>query len=110
MFSPFFKLAAVSPERQWAFRCLVVMHILIVAAGVALVTKFQPGRLALLGPLVLIAGIVEGALLLGWRLTQLPKTQALEFLLVSPLRPRQFFLAEALVGLARLTLVTLSGL
>ena len=46
----------------------------------------------------------------GWRLTQIPKSQALEFLLVSPLRPRRLFLAEALVGLTRLALVTLSGL
>ena len=44
------------------------------------------------------------------RLTQLPKTQALEFLLVSPLRPKRLFLAEAIVGLSRLGLVTLAGL
>src|SRR5262249_19599835 len=53
---------------------------------------------------------VEGALLLGWRLTQLPRSQALEFLLVSPLRPPRVFLAEALVGVCRLALVTLAGL
>jgi hypothetical protein len=57
-----------------------------------------------------LAGIVEGAALVGWRLTQLPRSQALEFLLVSPLRPFRTFLAEALVGLALLGLVTLSGL
>ena len=45
-----------------------------------------------------------------WRLTQLPKSQSLEYLLVSPLRPRRLFLAEGLVGLCRLALVTLSGL
>ena len=44
--------------------------------------------IAFTGPMVLgngllVAGIVEGALLVGWRLTQLPKSQALEFLLVS---------------------------
>jgi hypothetical protein len=48
--------------------------------------------------------------LIGWRLTQLPKSQALEFILVSALRPRGLFVAEAAVGLAQLTLVTLSGL
>jgi hypothetical protein len=70
-----------------------------------------PGRgVVLLGHLLLIAGIVEGATLVGWRLTQLPRSQALEFLLVSPLRPRQLFLGEALVGLAQLALLTLSGL
>ncbi len=39
----------------------------------------------------------------------MPKSQALEFLLVSPLRPERVLLAEALVGLARLALVTLAG-
>src|SRR5262249_24485559 len=63
-----------------------------------------------LGYMLLTAGIVEGAMLLGWRLTQLPRGQALEFLLVSPLRPWRVFLAEALVGLSRIALVTLSGL
>ena len=42
-----------------------------------------------------------------WRLTQLPKSQALEFLLVSPLRPPWVFAAEAAVGVTRLALVTL---
>ena len=64
----------------------------------------------ILGNVLLVAGIVEGALLLGWRLTQLPKSQALEFILVSPLRPPLVFIAEACVGLVRLGLVTLSGL
>jgi len=63
-----------------------------------------------LGHVLLVTGIVEGALLIGWRLTQLPKSQALEFLLVSPLRPRSFFTAELLVGLGRLALLTLAGL
>jgi hypothetical protein len=68
------------------------------------------GAAPVLGLVLLTAGIVEGALLLGWRLTQLPRTQALEFLLVSSLRPWQVFLAEAAVGLTRLALVTLAGL
>jgi hypothetical protein len=58
----------------------------------------------------LAAGFVEGAVLLGWRLTQLPKSQALEFLLTSPVSSRRVFAAEALVGLARFVLVQLSGL
>src|SRR5207237_7504654 len=68
------------------------------------------GSPVFLGQSLLVAGIVEGAVLIGWRLTQLPKSQALEFLLVSPLQPGRFFLAEAAVGLGRLALVTLSGL
>lgn len=64
----------------------------------------------LLGEILLVAGIIEGALLIGWRLTQLPKSQALEFLLVSAVRPPAVLLGEAAVGLARLFLTTLAGL
>jgi hypothetical protein len=121
MLRPFFKLAAVSPGRQRSFRTLVIAHLLLLACGAAFLLKptsrepglaagAEPTSLSVLGHILLITGIVEGALLLGWRLTQLPKSQALEFLLVSPVRPRQVFLAEALVGLARLALVTLAGL
>jgi hypothetical protein len=121
MLAPFFKLAAVSPSRQSSFRTLVVAHLVILAVAAALLLHARPAApwpvggtaaasLPVLGHTLLITGILEGALLLGWRLTQLPKSQALEFILVSPVRPRQFFLAEALVGLARLALVTLSSL
>src|SRR5262245_16905892 len=110
MLSPFFKLAAVSPGRQTAFRYIVATHLVLLTAGAGLALSVQDPATPLLGHVVLVAGIVEGALLLGWRLTQLPRSQALEFLLVSPLRPRRLFLAEALVGLCRLALVTLSGL
>src|SRR6266542_5533878 len=110
MLSPFFTLAAVSPGRQRTFRSLVAAHLVILACGVALLFTYREHGRPLLGHVLLIAGIVEGALLIGWRLTQLPKSQALEFLLVSPVRPRQLFLAEALVGLTRLALVTLAGL
>jgi hypothetical protein len=110
MFSPFFKLAAVAPGRQHAFRSLVTFHLVLVAGGAMIARGIETNGTPLLGQVALIAGIVEGALLLGWRLTQLPKSQALEFLLVSPLRPRRLLLAEASVGLCRLALVTLSAL
>src|SRR5262245_2442565 len=108
--APVFKLAAVSPGRQTALRFLVATHLVLLTAGAGLALSVQDPATPLLGHVVLVAGIVEGALLLGWRLTQLPKSQALEFLLVTPMRPRRLFLAEALVGLAQLTLVTLAGL
>ena len=57
-----------------------------------------------------MTGIVQGALLVGWRLTQIPKSQSLEFLLASPLRPARVFLAEALAGLGRLALVSATGI
>jgi len=109
---PFFKLAAVSPTRQQTFRCLAAAHLTILAFSISSMFLGGNGKLnaMVVGNVLLVAGIVEGALLIGWRLTQLPKSQALEFLLVSPLRPSLVFFGEAMVGLARLALVTLSGL
>lgn len=111
MLYPFFALAAQSPTRQSTFRRLLVLHLLVLMGGCWMVSRQPIGRPAvLLGHLTLVTGIVEGALLVGWRLTQLPRSQALEFLLVSPLRPAWFLLVEALVGLSQLVLLTLAGL
>ncbi len=111
MLAPFFTLAARSPTRQITFRRVVTAHLLLCAAGALVIVQQGPRIGAIIvGHLLLCAGIVEGAILIGWRLTQLPRSQALEFLLVSPVRPRQLFRAEAAVGLALLALVTLSGL
>lgn len=111
MMYAFFALAAQSPGRQLAFRRAVAAHVCLLG-GCVWVLQHMPlaGAAPLLGNVLLVAGIVEGALLIGWRLTQLPRSQALEFLLVSPLEPWRVFLAEALVGVGRLTLVTLAGL
>lgn len=111
MLGTFFHLASVSPTRRRAFRLVVLAHIaiyLVLIGGMALSGDWS-GKLAV-GNTLLIAAIVEGALLIGWRLTQLPKSQALEFLLVTQLEPSRFLLAEALVAIVRLTLVTLTGL
>lgn len=105
-----FALAMLSPGRQWAFQRALVGHALLLLACAKAVDVWGPLGLTLLGQFLLVAGIVEGAILIGWRLTQLPKSQALEFLLVTPQRPGAVFFGEALVGLARLALVTLSGL
>src|SRR5262245_24122609 len=111
MLLPFLTLAAVSPGRQWAFRRLVVAHLLALASGLWTVHRMPPLAGATpLGCLLVTAGVVEGAILIGWRLTQLPKSQALEFLLVTPLRSGHVLLGEAVAGLGRLALVTLSGL
>lgn len=111
MIAPFFRLAAVSPTRQRAFRLLAIAHVATLGCVVVsqvLATSSNPRML--MGNVLLVAGIIEGALLLGWRLTQLPKSQALEFLLVSSLRPHQFLFAEALVGLSRLAMLGICGL
>src|SRR5262245_16938253 len=109
MLSPFFALAMVAPNRQRSFRAAVVVHVMVCAAAVAAVLR-NPAALPLAGQSLLVAGIVEGAVLVGWRLTQVPKSQALEFLLVSPVQPRRVFLLEAAVGLGRLALIGLAGL
>src|SRR5579871_5535225 len=106
----FIKLAMTSPERHGVFRRLVVFHVLLVGC-IGLGIECLPGMaLANLGHGLILAGIVEGAALIGWRLTQMPKSQSLEFLLVSPLNPRRVFVAEAVTGIGRLALVTLCGL
>src|SRR5207302_3361628 len=101
-----------SPGRQRVFRRTVAAHVTLLLALVALLPLSPRGGTptVLFGQFLLIAGIVEGAILIGWRLTQLPKSQALEFLLVSPLRPFRVLLAEAFVGITLVVLVTLSGL
>ena len=111
MLYPFFALAAQSPTRQRTFRRAVVAHVLVVAAAAWLLFRDGPSAApATFGHILLVMGIVEGATLVGWRLTQMPKSQALEFMLVSPLRPAWLFVAEALVGLTQLAYVTLAGL
>src|SRR4051794_21752735 len=95
----FCKLAMVAPQRQRAFRATALTHVLALSILLMVTALTRRGINALvLGNVLLVAGIVEGALLIGWRLTQLPKSQALEFLLVSPFRPARVACAEALVG------------
>lgn len=81
---PFFVLAMRSPGRQRSFRRLAVGHFLAsaVLAGFA-VNATAAGPPGLVAHVALVLSLVEGAALIGWRLTQLPKSQALEFLIVS---------------------------
>jgi len=110
MFSAFFIQAAVSPGRQRVFRWLVLSHLVAVFGCVWILSHVPRNGPLITGCVLLTAGIVEGAMVIGWRLTQIPKSQALEFLLVTPMRPGGVLIAEAIVGLSRLALVTLSGL
>ncbi|VTS00717.1 hypothetical protein [Tuwongella immobilis] len=104
----FFSLAMLAPNRQYSLRAFTVAHICAVAGLFLLLSPTESGRITL-GLSLLILGIFEGGALIGWRLTQMPKSQAMEFLLVSPLQPKRLFLAEAMVGLARFTLISLTG-
>jgi hypothetical protein len=110
MFGEFFRLAMRAPGRRSAFQWAVAVHLFIVLAGFHFAQSLGDQGPVLLGQTLLVTSVVEGATLIGWRLTQLPKSQSLEFFLVSPLQPGAFFMAEAFVGLARLALVILSGL
>lgn len=111
MLKPFFAVAMRAPGRHLAFRRTVGLHVALLAAvGWTAARTPTQSTLTAVGYFTLVLGIVEGAALVGWRLTQLPKSQALEFLLVSPVQPRRVFVAEALVGIARFALVCLAGL
>jgi hypothetical protein len=109
MLAPFFAVAMAAPGRQVAFRRVAAFHVLLLA-GLAAAAFHSASAPATVAQILLALGLVEGAALIGWRLTQLPKSQALEFLLVSPVQPRRLFAAEALVGVCRFALVTLAGL
>ncbi len=111
MLQPFFTAAMQAPGRHLTFRRTVALHVLILTALAWAASLAQSlATITAIAHFTLILGFVEGGALIGWRLTQLPKSQALEFLLVSSLQPRRVFLAEAVVGILRFALVSLSGL
>jgi len=111
MLRPFFAIAMLAPARQLTFRRVAVGHAILLALAARLTAaNGESHGVVTFGYILLALAMVEGAALIGWRLTQLPKSQALEFLLVSPLQPKRVFAAEALVGLSRFALVWLSGL
>src|SRR6478735_7657468 len=111
MLRPFFAAAVASPVRRLALRRAFAVHaVLLALLAWAVVGNPTPAGRTAAAHFALVLGIVEGGALVGWRLTQLPRSQALEFLLVSPLRPRGVFLAEAAVGVCRFAVVQLAGL
>src|SRR4051794_22423239 len=70
--SQLFALAMISPGRQRAFRQAVVAHVLLLLAAARAVDVWGILGQVMLGQFLLVAGIVEGAILDGWRLTQMP--------------------------------------
>ena len=111
MLRPFFTIAMLAPARQLTFRRVAVGHAAFLALTAWLTAATHtPHGLTTFAYVLLALAMVEAAALVGWRLAQLPKSQALEFLLVSPLQPKRVFWAEALVGLSRFALVWLGGL
>lgn len=113
MFGSFFRIAAQSHGRRRVLRLAIWLHLSLYAVVPLSLWGSAPGPNVVirnLGMTLLLGGIIEGALLIGWRLTQLPRSQSLEFLLVSPMQPTKVFYAEVLVGITRVAWVTLSGL
>jgi hypothetical protein len=111
MIAPFLALAMKAPQRQLAFRRTAVLHMLAVAVLMTAAFRLRTlNAMSLVAYALLVLGIIEGAALIGWRLVQIPKSQALEFLLVSPVQPRRVFIAEALAGIGRCLWIQLAGL
>lgn len=110
MLYPFFEQASRSPSRQRAFRRLLIVHQLVLL-GVAWlgISARDRNLFELLAFTLLVCGIVEGALVLGWRLTQLPKSPSLESLLLSPLPAPLVLLGEQMVGLSLLAMLSISS-
>jgi hypothetical protein len=111
MLAPFFRVAMAAPGRQLSFRRLAVGHAVVLALLATLLhTSNTLSTQSLVANILLVMGMVEGAAIIGWRLTQLPKSLALEFILTSPIQPRRLFAAELLVGVSRFLFVQLAGL
>lgn len=103
------RLAMSSPTRHAGFRRAVLGHVALVSA-LLFVAGQSPALTGITAQILLCAALVEGAALIGWRLTQLPKTPALEFLLVTSTSPRSIFFAELSVSALRFALVQISTL
>ena len=111
MLKPFFAAAMLSPTRQRSFRWIAMVHVVCCAAlSLGAIQYNSNSTMLSIGYFALILGIVEGATLIGWRLTQLPKSLALEFLLTTPISSHGVYIAESLVGIARFSLIWLCGL
>src|SRR2546423_4774448 len=89
MFYLFFALAARSPSRQWTFRRAVAAHLCVLAGVAWALYGHRPGTAPLLlGHVLLVAGAVGGAALVGWRPSPPPLRPAPAVLLGNPLPPR----------------------
>ena len=84
MIAAFFRRAALAPARQQMLRQAAAGHAAAVTATTLAGVGTGGGGAAWLGVVMLLDGILGGLLLVGWRLTQWPKTRALEALLVTP--------------------------
>jgi hypothetical protein len=108
MVAAFLVQAMRSRQRQRTLRQLAVAQ--AVVAATCTIVAYASGDLAATGNGLIVTGIVEGAVLIGWRLSQLPKSQALEPVLGSPIGSVGTFMGETIAGLGLFGLVTVAGL
>ena len=106
MLREFFKQASRSPSRQRFFRTLAVIHFLVLSMVILIVLQGKRIPLAAaVGDAIVLLGIVEGALVVGWRLVQWPKSRALEPLLLANLSSAGVMAGEQAVGMTFLALL-----
>jgi hypothetical protein len=111
MLIDFFLFAGRSPSRQRLWRWLIVVHWAVLCLTLALLTSQRSNRVfSMLGYAHILLGIVEGSLVIGWRLVQWPKSQSLEPLLLANLSSRAVMAGEQAVGLAQLATLAASGI
>ncbi len=105
---PFFVLAGRSPTRQYLWRWMICLHFFVLISAAFVPTSFRRGEL--IGHALLLVSIVEAAILIGWRLAQWPKHQAIELLLTSPLSGPACIAAELLIGTVQMLFLTVASL
>jgi hypothetical protein len=108
MLTTLLQTAARSPSRHRFVRTVAAAWLFLVG-GLTLASAANPARVGPSAQLLLVGGIVAGATVIGWRLTQAPKGQSLEFLFVSPVRPSGLLLAEAAACVVQFTAVIASA-
>ena len=106
----FLLTATRSPARQQMFRRFLVIEIIVLAVAILLcAARRDTAVLAIVGDASLLLGIVQGALIIGWRLVQWPKSQALETLLLANLSSAAVMRGEQFVGIVQLVALALAS-
>lgn len=110
MLWPFYEQAGRSISRQLSFRRLLFVLMIGLAVMCLVPIRFgRPNLVIALGLTLLFGGIISGGLLIGWRLTQLPKSRSLEPLLLAPVDSIHLMLGEQIVAVTYFGLIMLSS-
>ncbi len=93
--------------RCWSLRGAALGMVAVMALGQVSAAAQRPEELVLrLTWLQLLASLVIGACLVGWRVAQFPKSRAAEFHLVTPAADWQIILGEILGGAVKTVVVS----